>query len=79
MAAASFAATLQSIQAGRIAPLYLLYGDEEYLREELLAEIEARLIDPAASEFNSDKLDAEECSPEDIRNAAPSSSSGQCK
>ncbi|MEE8110102.1 MAG: DNA polymerase III subunit delta [bacterium] len=70
MAAASFAGTLQSIQAGRIAPLYLLYGDEEYLREELLAEIEARLIDPAASEFNSDKLDAEECSPEDIRNAA---------
>ncbi|MFQ5692488.1 MAG: DNA polymerase III subunit delta [Nitrospinota bacterium] len=67
---AAFQEALRDVRAGRIAPLYLLHGEEDLLQDELLAEIEARLVDPSTADFNSQRLDAEQDPPEDVRNAA---------
>lgn len=64
-----FSKALKAVEAGRIASLYLLHGDEELLQEDLLARIQERLLEPSAADFNRERLDAEECSAEDIRNA----------
>ncbi|MFQ5911618.1 MAG: DNA polymerase III subunit delta [Nitrospinota bacterium] len=66
----AFGEALKALQAGRIASLYLLHGEEEYLQEELLAQIRSRLLDPATEDLNHQRLDAEDCAPEDIRTAA---------
>ena len=66
---AVFSATLKALASGSVAPVYLLYGEEDYLQEEFRRRILRLLPDPAAADFSCERLDAETCSPEDVRNA----------
>jgi DNA polymerase-3 subunit delta len=66
---AVFSETLKALASGSVAPVYLLYGDEDYLQEEFRRRILALLPDPSTADFNCERLDAETCSPTDVRNA----------
>ena len=70
--ASSYAALRQALAAGRIAPLYYLYGDEPKLREEALTAIRGALFGQGggADAFNVDRIDAETVSPAEVVDAA---------
>lgn len=50
----------REVAAGRIAPVYLLYGDEGYLREQALQKIKARLLPPEAGDFDYQEMEGRE-------------------
>lgn len=50
---------LHSLELGLTCPVYLFYGDEEYLMEEALARL-AALVAPGDEAWNRESLDAEE-------------------
>lgn len=52
---------LNNLKKGKISPLYIFSGEEEYLKEKLLEKIERILIDPSLKFFNYEILDGEEC------------------
>ncbi len=66
---ADFQRALESIESGQVRPLYLLHGEEVYLQEIFQSRIEACLVPSSAADFNLQKLDAEQISPEAICNA----------
>src|SRR5674476_164221 len=43
-----------SIDAGSFDPVYVLHGDEDFLKEDLLRQLLAGAVDPAMREFNVD-------------------------
>lgn len=43
-----------AVDAGSFDPVYVLHGDEEFLKEDLLRQLLARAVDPAMREFNID-------------------------
>ncbi len=47
---------LEKIKAGEIAPLYLLYGSEEYLQEKVILELKKALVPAESSAFNLNEL-----------------------
>lgn len=57
---------LDALKRGDIAPVYLFYGPEVYLREQALARFREALLDPTTADFNLDLLDGEKVTPEDI-------------
>ena len=57
---------LAALKRGDVAPVYLFYGPEVYLREQALARFREALLDPTTADFNLDLLDGEKVTPEDI-------------
>lgn len=43
---------LAEVRAGRLRPVYLIYGGEPFLEEELFQAIRAAVVDPATADFN---------------------------
>ena len=54
MPAATARMLKNAINAGSFDPVYVLHGDEEFLKEDLLRQLLARAVDPAMREFNID-------------------------
>ncbi len=62
---------LDSLQRGTVMPLYLLYGEEKYLIEQLLEAFQRHLLpDPSLKSFNFDQLDGAVCSAEQVIESA---------
>ncbi|MFQ6066582.1 MAG: DNA polymerase III subunit delta [bacterium] len=49
---------LKELEQGRIAPVYLFEGEEDYLKEEALKKLKERIILPDYQDFNYEKLSA---------------------
>lgn len=47
----------REIESGTIRPVYLLFGREDYLQEELVARLRQALVPPGTEEFNYHRLD----------------------
>ncbi len=60
------------IQSGKLEPVYLLYGDENYLIEKSLKQITEKLISKEMKDFNYDLLYGEEVTGDAIINIATS-------
>ncbi|MCX5762390.1 MAG: DNA polymerase III subunit delta [Gemmatimonadetes bacterium] len=54
MPAATPRALKGAIDAGSLDPVYVLHGDEDYLKDDLLRQLLARAVDPALRDFNVD-------------------------
>lgn len=57
---------LDSLKRGDIAPVYLFYGEEDYLREQAVLQFRQNLLQPETADFNFDILDGEEITAADI-------------
>ncbi|HJP17449.1 MAG TPA: DNA polymerase III subunit delta [Nitrospinota bacterium] len=63
-------AVLKEIQSGKISPLYLFFGSEEYLIEDTLNQAIEILVDPSSKDFNFNIYHAEGSSPSEILDTA---------
>jgi len=61
---------IQEIKSGKVFPLYLLFGPEEYLIEDTLRQAVNVLLDPVLKEFNFNAYHAESCSPVEVLDTA---------
>lgn len=61
---------LNSIDRGVVAPVYLIYGDEDYLQEMLLKAFKDKLANSDISAFNFDEIDADKATPGEIVSSA---------
>ncbi len=52
----SYQAVIKQLAAGQFASLYLFFGEEKYLQEELIAHLEAAFLE-GDNEFSSEKID----------------------
>ncbi|HEA47411.1 MAG TPA: DNA polymerase III subunit delta [bacterium] len=59
---------IREINAGRIGPVYLFSGEEEYLKEDALRRIKEALIKSAFLQFNYDLLSGKEISGTELLN-----------
>lgn len=59
----------QELKEGIIAPVYLLYGEEDYLIEEFIKRLYQLALGTGSRDFNWDYFDGEEADLEDIRAA----------
>jgi len=59
---------IKEIEAGRISPVYLFSGEEEYLKEDALRRIKEALIKPEFLQFNYDLLSGKEISGTELLN-----------
>ncbi len=50
----NYLTAVQLVKKGEIAPVYLIYGEERYLQDELIDQILEQVLDPATREFNAD-------------------------
>lgn len=57
--ALSYAKVMQELRAGVLRPLYLLYGEEEYLSQHVLQTILGLALNPAAKSLDGRQLDAQ--------------------
>jgi len=55
----SFQSFLREVQSGRIDPVYLLEGEERYLRRRAISELIERVVDEPVRDFNVSRLDVE--------------------
>ena len=62
-------ALAEELAAERIRPAYLLAGEEAFLRDRCLAALRAAVLGEAANDFDLERLDAERCSPAQLRGA----------
>ncbi|MHB1125813.1 MAG: DNA polymerase III subunit delta [Bacillota bacterium] len=51
---------IHKIEQGQVAPLYLVYGDESYLRVDLTNRLKTLLLPPEIADFNLDVLSGED-------------------
>ena len=51
-----YAELISSLKQGKILPLYLFYGEEEFLIQEALDLIIGKVVDPGARDFNFNAL-----------------------
>jgi len=58
MAAESLTSVYRALKQGDLRPIYYLTGDEEVLKDELIADVVARAVDPASRDFNLDQRNA---------------------
>jgi len=65
-----FQSVLNSIKRGVISPVYIIYGEEPYLQEQLVAAFKAALLTPDLAAFNLEELDGEKCSPAQVAESA---------
>jgi len=61
---------LADLAAGKVAPVYLFYGREDYLRDRALALLQKKLFGPAVDSFNLDLLDGEQAGVAEILGCA---------
>lgn len=59
-----------SIQRGVLPPVYLFYGEEDFLFAEAVSALKQHLLDPGTAAFNLDELDGEKASPTSVAEAA---------
>ncbi len=59
---------IKEIETGKVKPVYLFSGEEEYLKEEALRKIKETLIKPEFSQFNYDLLSGKEISGTELLN-----------
>ncbi|MGE0439183.1 MAG: DNA polymerase III subunit delta [Gemmatimonadales bacterium] len=64
MATLSFDSLLKSLQKGQVPGNLYLYGPEEVLKEELVEQIVALVLDPSLKDFNLDRRSAASLDPE---------------
>lgn len=50
---------INSIKNGMFAPVYLIYGDEEYLQEQLVNDIKSKIVNGDLADFNINMIDGE--------------------
>jgi len=55
-----YSALVNSIERGVVAPVYLLYGEEDYLRTQILTKFKQALLPEGMADFNLDILDGRE-------------------
>jgi DNA polymerase-3 subunit delta len=61
---------ISSLKQGKVLPVYLLFGDEEFLLQEAVDLITARVVDPASRDFNSNVVYCRDTSVSDLVNLA---------
>jgi len=69
-----YESVLNSLKRGVIAPVYLLYGEEDYLQEKIVNAFKETLLTPGMAAFNLDEVDGEKCPPAllaDLANTLP--------
>ncbi len=59
----------QQIKSGSFANLYLIFGDESYLKQHYVSQICEKAVDKDFSDFNMHKFDGKEAAIDDISNA----------
>ncbi len=57
---------LENVKREGIAPVYLLYGQEDYLRRQAIEELKRRILTEESAQFNFDYVDGEETEAKDI-------------
>jgi len=60
----------RSVSKGEIAPLYFIYGEEEFLADRAVARLVEKLVDPDFRDFNFTTLYGKECKAEQILDTA---------
>lgn len=65
-----FQSIINSIQRGVFSPIYLLFGDEDYLQEKAITALRESLLSPEMADFNYEELDGEKCLPAQVAEAA---------
>jgi len=60
----------KDIRAGKIAPVYLFYGEERFLLNQVLAELQLVIAPEGDSSFNYDRFDGVTADPGEVVNAA---------
>lgn len=66
----NFDAALQQVQQGKLLPLYLITGEERFLRDELLRALRKEALAGGLPDFNEDKFTAGEVDVERVLGAA---------
>jgi DNA polymerase-3 subunit delta len=64
MALTSPDALSRALASGKLGGVYFLFGEEEYLKEELAAAVVAAHLDPATRDFNLDQIRGSDTTPE---------------
>ncbi|MQY69269.1 MAG: DNA polymerase III subunit delta [Firmicutes bacterium] len=59
---------IREVEAGKVSPVYLFSGEENYLKEDALRRIKETLIKPEFSQFNYDLLSGKEISGTELLN-----------
>ena len=59
---------IREVEAGKVNPVYLFSGEENYLKEDTLRRIKETLIKPEFSQFNHDLLSGKEISGTELLN-----------
>lgn len=60
----------KALSGGKLGGVFFLYGDEEYLKEEMVAALVQAHLDPATRDFNFDQLRAGDVEPETLASIA---------
>jgi len=60
----------RSVSKGEVAPLYFIYGEEEFLADRAVTRLVEKLVDPAFRDFNFTVLYGKECKAEQILDTA---------
>ncbi|MBE0466949.1 MAG: DNA polymerase III subunit delta [Candidatus Desulforudis sp.] len=60
----------QDVEQGRIAPVYLFYGEEVFLHHRAIDRLKAALLPEGIEAFNLSELDGEEAGPDEVVGAA---------
>jgi len=60
----------RSVSKGEIAPLYFIYGEEEFLADRAVARLVEKLVDPGFKDFNFTVFYGKECKTEQILDTA---------
>jgi len=58
-----FQSVQSSIIRGVISPVYLIYGEEQYLQEQVVQSLKGALLTPDLAAFNLEEIDNEKCTP----------------
>ncbi len=65
-----YQAIINSIDRGTLAPVYLIYGEEEYLQEMLVKALQEKLVGSGIGAFNYDEIDGSKVETEEIAERA---------
>ena len=65
----NYSAEIKRLRADGPQRLYLLYGEEDYLREQFFGEIKKLCVEPGGEEFNYRRMDASEVAPAELAKA----------
>ena len=60
----------RSVSKGEIAPLYFIYGEEEFLADRAVARLVEKLVAPEFKDFNYSTFYGKECRAEQILDTA---------